>query len=178
MFIDAINRFDIYGVATGIPQAHFPSVFEALSKYVEPTPDNEGPVLTPYLFAFTSFINAICRRLKGHEEKQFAMIFDQLAEVEASAQRTRARLVNNPKYEGSSRVGPLTYCDKKMTLPLQAADILAYEVMREIRDPALRRWQRALLDKKRAVSVEYFTSDKVAWLVSELHAEAASQKVG
>jgi hypothetical protein len=175
VFIGAINRFEIYGVAAGIPLSHFCQIRDALTKYVVVGSGESKEFLTPYLFAFQGCLSAVLRRLKGHEEKEVAFIFDRQNEFEARAQRARTTLVNDPNYRHAGRLGPLTYCDKKEALALQAADILAYEVMREMRDPSLKRWQRELLDKRRPVVVEYMTEEMIADLVSKIHARAGEQ---
>ncbi|MGZ5442196.1 MAG: DUF3800 domain-containing protein [Thermoanaerobaculia bacterium] len=166
VFIEAINRFDVHGVVAGITQDDFPRLFEKLAPYRPPLPGQKQAMLTPYLFSLEACFHAMFARLKGHEEKQLVFVFDRQNEYEARAQTVRSWLANSDSYVHSARLGPLTYCDKRVCIALQAADVVVYECMRELRDPHEKRWQLALLERRRQIHREYFDSRLVDNLLS------------
>jgi hypothetical protein len=147
VFIDALNRFDVYGVVAGCPQADIARIRDELARYREPGDREVQELITPYLFALEMFFNAMCRRLVGHEDKQVSFVMDQELELEARAQRVRARLVANIQYANRDRLGPLTYCGKKHAVSLQVDDILVYDAMHNIRDTHVNLCQLACIER-------------------------------
>lgn len=175
VFIDAINRYQVYGVAVGVPQGDMAALHDELAQFRPPLPGQKQSMVTPYMFALEVCFNAMIARLKGVDESErLAFVFDQQQEYEGRAHALRAHLVENDLYPNANRLGPLTYDDKKLAVPLQAADILAYEVMREIRDhDGPRRWQRSRLDRARVAHVEYFTRALLDGFVTRVHMNVA-----
>jgi hypothetical protein len=165
LFYNVVNRFEIYAVVSGVPQEEFGRLYSALAPYKLPVPVGKKkklkPMVTPYLFALEGCFHAVFARLVGHEEKQVGFIFDQEDDHEARAQIVRNQLATSSVYANAHRLGRLTYQSNKIAVALQVADLVAYECMREIREPNSDRWQLRLLEKRRTIHREYLDKKKV-----------------
>lgn len=179
VFIDVIKGFKIVGVAAGVSQDAIAEAREELSKWRARRPGEKQYMVEPYLFAFEMCVNSMVAYLEHGEpprpHEKIAFVFDEQNEFEGRAHKVRNILVNCEQYRNRHRIGPLTY-EKDTTsgcVPIQAADILAYEVMRELRDPAVKRWQLAELRLGYVAEPIYFAQDRVQQFLDRIHAMAA-----
>lgn len=70
---------------------------------------------------------------------------------------------------GGSHLVSLVFGTKRQYPPLQAADVLAYEAFRRIRDPhKAERASLAALNITNRLNLQYFNSENMPWLVSKL----------
>ena len=134
-------------------------------------------MVTPYLFAFELCINEMITQMEGIPEgEKLAIIFDRLPEFAGRAHKVVAILMATDDYKNKARLGSLRYMSKTDTrgIPLQAADVLAYETMRSLRDPDNPRWQMHELRSGygRIAGPLYYTPEHVDAFVRRLHATA------
>jgi hypothetical protein len=142
-FIGIINQFPLRGVSAGVSQAAIAQLHDELARFRAPRPNERQSMVTPYLFAFEVCINEMLLQMESlPSEERLAFVFDNQHEFEGRAHKVRAILLGTESYRNRHRIGALTYEDKRdiRGIPLQAADVLAYEVMRSLRDSA-NRWQ-------------------------------------
>lgn len=178
VFIGIITKFKVMGVAAGVSQDALLEARKELSKYVV---DRGGRryKIEPYLFAFELCLNrmaAYVESLPPHE--QIAFVFDEQNEFEGKAHKARNLLATREEYRNRHRI-VFTYDTKTKSgfVPIQAADILAYEVMRELRDPGTTRWQMAELKLGYVAEPRYYTPEMVRDHVNRLHAAVESDGV-
>lgn len=183
-FIGIINGLKLIGVAAGVSQTALASAREELSKYRVRRTGEKQYMVEPYLFAFEVCVDWMIAYIKDLPEyEKIAFIFDQQNEFEGRAHKVLSILVNAEQYRNRQRIGPLTYETKttRGCIGIQAADILAYEVMRELRDPDNHRWQMTALRQGYGIAgPRYYTAGDVIGLVERLHvvsAEAADDSM-
>lgn len=89
-----------------------------------------GP--SPYFLAMQTFLVSLCMRI--HDEianYRVAFVFEEQEEFSGRAKRLYDQVkVKNPT--AAKYMGTLTYADKKRFVPLQIADKLAYEAMKNL----------------------------------------------
>ena len=177
-FIGVICQFKLRGIAAGVSQDAIAQAHSELARFRTTNQGERQSMVTPYLFSFEACISEIVRQMDGlPEEERAGLVFDQLREFEGRAHKVRAILVACQDYKGRHRIGPLTYEDKKTPrgIPLQAADVLSYEIMRSLRDPHISRWQMDELQRGYGIAgPAYYKPEHVAEFVRRLNARISS----
>lgn len=116
-----------------------------------------------YSYAFESVLNRLCRHLRNHglleANEKIAFIFDQNKQVQNKMAESFLRLKTEGRVSFARHLGTITFADDAEILPLQAADVLANELQREMRrDPAMPpRWQLERLREENQVAHFPFT---------------------
>jgi hypothetical protein len=158
-------RYELYGIAMGIN-------LRDLADAVEADPTLVG---NPFVGAFFgvpygasliwTLLNIIERTENAGIRHEPLALFHEQNDFHADA----LRAFNFAKSRRKSHVGPMTitFCEKDEFVPLQAADVLAYEANKRLRDPskAQRRSIAALGDR---ISVEGFAKPNMPAFISSL----------
>ena len=178
VFIDLIVGSKIAGIAVGVSQDALAAAHDELSKYRVPRLGEKQSMVTPYLFAFELCVNWMLAYIEPlAADEQVTFIFDEQNEFAGRADKVHRILLNCEGYRNRQRIGPSRYAKKTtpQTVPIQAADILAYEMMRHLRDPGSRRWQfDALLRGRGGAALRYYGREELSAFVARLHVVSAA----
>ena len=144
----AINRNVLYGVAVAV-------VVEEFNKII--TGDLKSFLKEPYyLSADASFTLAIQYCIKHFPTEQIAFVFDNKDKVKGVVQKIYGAYKElKDKIPDPTMLGPLSFADDKKVLPLQAADMLAYEYMKYHNG-----WERTPLHLLSEIKGGYFVYDR------------------
>lgn len=147
-FISLIIGSPVWGVSSAINLRHYqdfmPRMVKARKKYAK-----------PYFLAFQHLVEMMADVLNETEvagpADRISYFFDEQTEYQGRAKEIFGSLTKDSGLAYSNRVGSITFDDSRRFLPLQAADIFAYENLRYLRDyrHSLRlsepRWQWRML---------------------------------
>ena len=103
--------------------------------------------------------------VKHSYQEPIAFLFERGARHSGLFHKAYNKALKNSKISANYRLGTLAFPDKREALPLQAADILAYEVWKyacvELSgEPRPRRWPRYSFNRLRAFPIESIYADK------------------
>lgn len=163
-FIGLIVGSPIWGVSAAVNLRHYeefmPRMVKARQKYAK-----------PYFLAFQHLVEMMALKLSEAEivgpSDRIAYFFDEQTEYQGRAKEIFSSLTKDGDLEYTNRVGSITFDDSRRFLPLQAADILAYENLRYLRDyrHGLRlsepRWQWLMLRSAGKMMGRMFTRDEL-----------------
>jgi hypothetical protein len=160
-----LPKYELYGIAMGIK-------LRDLAEAVEAEPDLAGtPEVTtffeaPYGMSLQWVLLDIIERTEAAGiRKEPLAIFHEQNDFQADALKAFEFVKRRRRHH----VGPMTiaFVEKKDHVPLQAADVLAYEANKRLRDPSKpqRRSIAALGDK---ISVEGFAKPNMPRLIARL----------
>lgn len=144
-FIASIGSIRPQGFVTGINLRHHDALRERFDKGRSKSRFND-----PYYLAFQHQVEMIVRaandRLADGERVSF--VFDDQKEFKGLAKRLYQELLDDAKWPWRHRLGDLDFEQSHRVLPLQAADLIAHEGFRLLRDEAFptrgepkKRWQ-------------------------------------
>lgn len=146
-FIALLAGSPIWGHSAAIQKRHY-------SEMAERFKNARGKYAKPYFLAFQHLVESMTIELDevrhiGADEK-LAFFFDRQDEYKGRAKEIFESLAADDRYRSNKRIGTLTFASRLDVIPLQCADILAYENMRYLRDyrhglAAEPRWQWELL---------------------------------
>jgi hypothetical protein len=135
-FIEVIGGHALRAIYVRVKQQDYDEIIEP---YVPPMWRN------PYYFLFIGFLSSATstERWAGTSRK-IEFFFDNNQEVEKPSQRLYSQVCGLPQFAGS--VEGIHYKDEKQFLPLQAADLLAWEVRRRfsVEEPERPQFEMAL----------------------------------
>jgi hypothetical protein len=146
-FIEIILDADIYGVSGGIDMASYNELSHRLKnirKHVKYTK-------SPYFLGFEHFVMEVAYRVTWHSDiERIAFVFDRQKEFQGRAKELYDEVVQlKDAVTYNHRLGPLAFDSKTVQVPLQAADVIAYEMYRYRTNHLLHeepiRWQFELL---------------------------------
>jgi hypothetical protein len=154
---DAIQR-DFLGIICDTPMGAAITALEAtefpkLKALIESQPHfDQRFVIKPYYSAFQHTVATLSRVLddaKFVENERVAFTFDRTQEFSPIALKLYGDLQNDPGVPFRHRLGSIKFESRLAEVQLQAADVLAYEGMRYVRDVMLKkekpRWQYTML---------------------------------
>lgn len=123
---------------------------------------------TPYGASFHWVVATIMDAVEKHGTNEALAFFHEENDFEAEAKEA----FNWIKTHRRRHKGPMTlvFAEKAYLVPLQAADILAYEANKKLRNPdgPSRRSLEALDPSKERVSIKAFTKHNMGWLVKRM----------
>lgn len=159
-FIDLIASADVAGFAVHIDLRAFLAVQQVFKANMR-----QG-YHKAYLQAFVMELQFILSKASHFPaDERISFIFDQQDEFIGRATEIYSRARKDRAFPGRERLGPITFADSKYVAPLQAADLLAYEIHRQHRNgippgPNVKvRWQSARLSKN--VHVAFLAEDEI-----------------
>ena len=100
----------------------------------------------PYFLAFELAIGRVITFLRHFDmllpNEKIGFVFDRQKEVGGRAKELYDKLKGNPLYQFREHLGPIAFEDKEEFLPIQAADVVAWESMRDFsKGDNAQRWQ-------------------------------------
>lgn len=181
-FIQIITALKVAGIAVGVSQDALAAAHDELARFRVRRPGEKQSMVTPYLFAFELCVNTMLSYIQDLPlDESVDFVFDKQREFESRAHTVREILVNCEEYRNRHRIGSLKFRGKTeaRAVPIQAADVLAYEVMRELSGHAAPRWQLgALRSGLGGVATLYYAPAEVTGFVNRLHAVVAAMSEG
>jgi hypothetical protein len=168
-------KYELYGIAMGI---NLRDLVEAVT--AEPdltdTPEAAAMFASPYGMSLQWVLMSIIERTEaaGLREEPLALFHEQ-----NSFQGDALKAFDLVKRRRKHHIGPMTiaFCEKDEFVPLQAADVLAYEANKRLRDPSKpqRRSIAALGDN---ITVEGFAKPNIHKIISGLKVFAERRREG
>lgn len=163
-FIDIIGGSNLWAYATAIDLTAYRAVTEQIKK--------KRPALwKPYYLAFQHTVEMMCKVLDdgGFAKSEcISFMFDEHQEYGKRAKALYQRM-RTPENAFAHRLGSITFGDDTRYLPLQAADLWAYESRGFFRDHHVRavppRWQFLRLRENRTpnnLQIKYFGPAEIA----------------
>jgi Protein of unknown function (DUF3800) len=125
-FIALIKSIDVLGYAVRIDLRTYKEVRKQLEPEVHPK------YFAAWLQAFSTQVSFLATFARPYEEP-IAFVFDEQHEYARRAHDLYNQLKQGEVFQGYARLGAITFDDSKRLVPLQAADMLAYEVHRRFR---------------------------------------------
>jgi hypothetical protein len=164
-FIDILNSKDLelHGYATGIELQRYDAILEKIQR-------KRGEFAKPYYLAFQHNIEIMAMVLEENKwppHECVAFVFDQQQEYQGHAKELYDSLISGDPtaLPYIHRLGSLTFDSRVRAIPLQAADIFAYESRRAIGEVKLNgqpeRWQWRLLKGSDRITVNLFTPSEI-----------------
>jgi Protein of unknown function (DUF3800) len=135
-FIDVVGKHASRSIYVRLKQKDYD---EVIKPYVPPMWQNA------YYFLFTGFLSAGTSTEKwSGENRKIEFFFDSNQDVEKPSRKLYSQVCDLPYFAG--RVEGIHYKDEKLFLPLQAADLLAWEVRRRfsVEEPERPQFEKAL----------------------------------
>jgi hypothetical protein len=174
LFIALIRSIDARGFAARIDLATYLTVRERIAAGLRQGYD------PAYLRTFDMEVQFITSVLDASvpKDERIAFIFDQQDEFAFKANQIYANMLQS--HAQRDRLGPLSFADSKRLPPLQAADMLAYEVHRQFRHgerppPDKVRWQSVRLSEGSRVSVGFLDEAAIKEWAEAWKTSAADQ---
>lgn len=145
--IAVIQACVLYGVAVAISAKDYESEFpEELKKFLR----------NPYYLAVYSCLSqALNYHMKNHADEEIAFVWDEKSKVAAEMQRIYVAYKAADFIPRPELLGSLTFADDKKFVPLQAADLLAYEY-RKFHEG----WERRPMDGLNEIHGAYFSYNR------------------
>lgn len=128
--ISVANSCDLWGVAVGVDKAAFDALTHAADGSVLLTLAGEK-ARDPYLWAFHDAVIEAANQIDHIPEETVAFVFDRQDRLQSAADRIFEALKAQESWPRRSRLGSLTFDESRLRPPLQAADLLAYEIQKE-----------------------------------------------
>ncbi len=139
-----------------------------------------GTLADPYYLAFEVVVQRIGKNpwiTQRPPQERVAFVFDR-THLSGRAEGVYKRLLNTPGLTFHPRLGSLSFDDKRLILPLQAADFLAYETFKNLYDTKLKerpeRWQFTEI-KQLIAQIDWFDETRLNRLADKI--AAAGKKV-
>lgn len=168
-----INSTDVWGVGCGIVKTDYERISAAFIARGKVTPHWYRH---PYLLAFQHCLIETCVHAEDvHPREKIAFVFDQQAEFHARAEKVYEGLTSSGKWPRAFRLGSLRFASKLDAIPLQAADLLAYELRKRLDhklfDPA--RSERLSMGRvrRRLINPKYFDEAALRLLIEQFDEE-------
>ncbi len=148
-FIKIIVDTPLIGAVGGILLEPYNKILPRIkaSRTIAPGRSVSGSLEDPYFLAFQFAVELVAKNAENHgipSDETIAFIFDR-THLKGRVAPLYDSLLDSKTLDFIGRLGTLAFEDKTKFLPLQAADILAYENFRHINDCVLRgepeRWQ-------------------------------------
>ena len=140
-FIDVIHQTPLLGYASVIELEYYDEIIDDIKR-------SRKGFYKPYYLAFQATVEVMSMVLEDlgvPRDECIAFVFDQHQEHQSKAKKLYDSLKCSKTLTYLHRLGSLTFDSRLCQLPLQAADIWAYESMRYIRDVRIKkgtaRWQ-------------------------------------
>lgn len=155
-FIEIITSTHILGAPGAILLGPYNELMSRIKKArtIRPGRNVSGSLEDPYFLAFQLVVELIAKNAKTHgvaDDEKLDFVFDR-THLKGRVGPLYDSILNSRTLDYVDRLGSLTFADKRDFLPLQAADILAYEHFRHIDDCMLKgkpeRWQWVEVMKK------------------------------
>jgi len=152
-FIEIITSTQATAIAVGVHLKFYDALADRIKK-------RGIKYSKAYFTAFVHQVDHLASRI-AHlpPEEQIGFVFDRQNEYQGRAKELYDSLLGHPELPFHSRLGPLGFADKTKVVPLQAADILAYESFRYLRDVTWNyrnkspRWQWAALSARNYIDL-------------------------
>jgi hypothetical protein len=129
--ISIINAKDVHGIAVGVDKAAFDEAVHSKEGRVNVTLTGE-PARDPYLWAFHDVVIELANQVDHLQPgERVACVLDRQERLEAASRRIFVGLAGDTTWPRHARLGSLSFAAADGCPPLQAADLLAYEVRKE-----------------------------------------------
>jgi hypothetical protein len=128
--ISVVNSSDLWGVAVGVDKAALDALTHAADGSILLTLAGEK-ARDPYLWAFHDAVIETANQVDHIPEETVAFVFDRQERLQSASGRIFEGLRAQESWPRRSRLGSLTFDESRSRPPLQAADLLAYEIQKE-----------------------------------------------
>src|ERR1700682_4560967 len=168
-YIKILNAYRIHGFCAGIDLDTIKAFMPRLTGYIHKKYDDV------YFYAFQLAVGRVIIYLKHlgflKPSEKIAFIFDRPKQFKGRAHALYDRMKDGQYYRGY--LGPLAFEDKTEFLPIQAADVIAWESMHDCCNPEeRRRWQMKELMRRRVHQFKFEAKDFARFAeLLETHAE-------
>jgi hypothetical protein len=120
----------LWGVAVGVDKAAFDALSHAGDGSILLTLAGEK-ARDPYLWAFHDAVIETANQVDHIPEETVAFVFDRQERLQSASDRIFDGLKAQESWPRRSRLGSLSFDESRSRPPLQAADLLAYEIQKE-----------------------------------------------
>ena len=168
--LSVIGEHDIHGIGLAVDLPSFKSEFKNRPDLRALFNDE------PYIFCFQLVLDDILSELEKSGSNQAVAFVHEENEYEAMAEAAFSSM----KAQRSKHYGPmsLTFGEKRAYTPLQAADVLAFETNKRMRDPSKEgRRSFQTINARGRVRVEGFTRENMPKLIKRLDLIAQELKI-
>ncbi len=164
-----INSTDVWGIGCGVVKADYERISAEFIARGKVTP---RWYRHPYLLAFQHCLVETCIQAEDvHPREKIAFVFDQQAEFHARAEKVYDELTSSGKWPRAFRLGSLRFASKRDAIPLQAADLMAYELRKaldhKLFDPTRGERKSMARLRRRLISPRYFNEAALHQLVKQ-----------
>lgn len=128
--ISVVNSSDLWGVAVGVDKVALDALTHASDGSILLTLAGEK-ARDPYLWAFHDAVIEAANQVDHIPGETVAFVFDRQERLQSASSRIFEALKTQESWPRRSRLGSLTFEESRSRPPLQAADLLAYEVQKE-----------------------------------------------
>jgi hypothetical protein len=128
--ISVINSSDLWGVAVGVDKAAFEALTRAGDGSAAVTLSGER-ARDPYLWAFHDAVIETANQIDHIPAETVAFVFDRQERLQSASARIFEGLRAEESWPRRFRLGSLSFDEARLRPPLQAADLLAYEIQKE-----------------------------------------------
>jgi hypothetical protein len=164
-----INSTDVWGIGCGVVKADYERLSAEFITRGKVTPHWYHH---PYLLAFQHCLIETCIQAEDvHTREKIAFVFDRQAEFHARAEKAYDELTSSGKWPRAFRLGSLRFASKRDAIPLQAADLMAFELQKaldhKLFDPARGERKSMARLRRRLNNPKYFNEAALRALIEQ-----------